>query len=200
MSHLVVGIDEVGLGPWAGPLVVCAFAAPSESWVIEGLNDSKKLSDRQRVDLSKTLLRTMPTAFELVWVPVEEIDSRGIGRVHMEAMERAAEKLIERVGVPWRVIVDGDRQPFAGAECYPKADGTYPSVMAASIVAKVARDEYMVRQSISYPEYGFDRHVGYGTAYHRAAIQRFGLCPLHRRSYKPIKKFAALQVPCLGPA
>lgn len=199
MSGLVIGVDEVGMGPWAGPMLVCAFAAPSESWTLEGIGDSKDLSEKELVVLSKTLMREHPNAFEVVWVSAEEIDTYGLGPMHLGAMERAVLQLIERVGIPDRVIVDGVKNPLLGAECYAEADATFPAVSAASIIAKVARDEYMVRQSLEYPGYGFERHVGYGTALHRAGLLAHGVCPLHRRSVKTIKKLLAKEVPCLAP-
>ena len=199
MRGVIIGVDEVGLGPIAGPVVACAFAAPDESWTLEGIDDSKKLSARQLTNLSRELMRYHPKSFEIAWGSVEQIDEFGLGRTHMAAMETAILRLIERVGVPHRVIVDGVRQPTLGAECHPKADSKFPSVSAASIIAKVARDEYMVRQSIAYPQYGFESHVGYDTAKHRAAIVANGICPLHRRSVKTIKNYLATQVPTLTP-
>lgn len=199
MSGLVIGVDEVGMGPWAGPMLVCAFAAPDESWTLAGIGDSKKLTDRELVVLSKTLMREHSKSFELVWVTAEEIDTYGLGPMHLGAMERAIFQLIERVGVPSRLIVDGVKQPTFGAECYPEADADFPAVSAASIIAKVTRDEYMVRQSLEYPGYGFERHVGYGTPLHREKLLAHGVCPLHRRSVKTIKKLLAREVPCLAP-
>lgn len=198
---MLIGVDEVGMGPWAGPMVVCAFAAPDERWAMEGLGDSKELTDRQLAVMSKALMRTYPNSFELVWSSVEDIDQYGLGRMHLQAMEKAILQLIARVGVPDRVIVDGIKQPTLGAECYKGADANYPAVSAASIIAKVARDEYMVRQSVNYPEYGFDRHVGYGTDAHKTAIYTHGICPLHRRSVKPIKKYLqhSVVIPTLAP-
>ena len=195
----IIGVDEVGLGPWAGPMLACAFAAPDESWAMEGLGDSKDLTDRELVTMSKALMREFPNSFELVWGSVEDIDEHGLGKVHMRAMETAILRLIERLGVPQRVIVDGERQPTYGAECYPKADANFAAVSAASIIAKVVRDEYMVRQSLEYPQYGFENHVGYGTKQHREAILTHGLCPLHRRSVKTIKKYVASQKRVLAP-
>lgn len=199
MSGLVIGVDEVGMGTWAGPMLVCAFAAPNESWTLPGIGDSKELSEKELVVLSKTLMREFPKSFELVWVSAEEIDTYGLGPMHLGAMERAIFQLIDRVGVPDRVIVDGVKCPTLGAECHAGADANFPAVSAASIIAKVVRDEYMVRQSLEYPGYGFERHVGYGTALHRAALIERGVCPLHRRSVKTIKKLLAREVPCLAP-
>ena len=190
MAGPIIGVDEVGLGSWAGPLVVCAFAAPSEEWVFDKLNDSKKVSKMGRARLCTELIRETQN-FELIWVPSESIDKHGAGRVHMLAMEKAVEYLAERVGTPWRVIVDGNRQPLLGAECYPKADATYPCVMAASIIAKVKRDAYMVNLARKYPQYGFEKHVGYGTQQHLSALLQHGLSPVHRRSYKPMSSFHA---------
>lgn len=192
MSGTIIGVDEVGMGCWAGPVVVCAFAAPNESWDMDFLNDSKKLSKKQRPIIAKRLMQEMSGLYEIVWGHVADIDQYGIGPTHKKAMELAIDRLIARVGVPHRVIVDGVKQPVLGAECYPKADGKFPCVMAASVIAKVTRDDFMLQRAAEFPQYGFDRHVGYGTDVHFQALQQHGLCELHRRSYKPMNSIAAL--------
>lgn len=186
---MLIGVDEVGLGAWAGPLVVCAFAAPDEAWRVPGLNDSKKLSKKAREAIAKPLMRDMVNRFVLVSIDAVDIDDMGIGKALPLAMERAILRLIARVGVPDRVIVDGEDKGFAGAEYYPKADGTYPCVMAASVVAKVYRDDRMADLATDYPLYDFEGHVGYGTPRHLAAMQAHGLTPYHRRSYAPMQPF-----------
>jgi ribonuclease HII len=192
---MIIGIDEVGLGAWAGPLVVGAFAAPSEDWQVAGLNDSKKLNRVQRTKIAKQLLREYSGFQVLVEVPSNRIDERGISNVLPEAMAEALETLIQRVGIPERVIVDGApprskrANRILGAEFHVKADSKFPCVMAASVLAKVARDQTMRSLSVTYPYYGFDRHVGYGTNRHREAIVEHGICPLHRQSYSPIRSF-----------
>lgn len=176
----------MGLGAWAGPLVVGAFLVPDEHWTFEGLNDSKQVSKTNRELLAKELMRQFPTAFELVVAPVSDIDRYGVGKTHQRAMELALERLVARVGAPDRVIVDGNKYVIAGADHFPKADEHYPCVMAASILAKVHRDGLMAEEALRFPAYGFEAHVGYGTHRHLEALKAHGLCELHRRSYKPM--------------
>lgn len=183
---MIIGVDEVGLGAWAGPLTVCAFAAPGEQWALEGLNDSKALSRMARTRIAKKLQQEHAQCFEVVNVSSAEIDRSGIGRVLPRAMEQAIYQLIARVGLPDRVIIDGESKGFHGAEYVPKADALFPCVMAASILAKVQRDAFMEYKAVIYPEYGFEAHAGYGTKRHRNAIALHGICPLHRRSYRPM--------------
>lgn len=191
MNGPIIGVDEVGLGSWAGPLVVCAFAAPSEEWILEKLDDSKKVSKSNRSTLAKALMRDFPQSYVLITGGVSDIDTHGIEKTWRRAMELAVERLIAQVGVPWRVIIDGNKQPVMGAECYPKADGKFPCVMAASVIAKVHRDTHMMEEAVKYPQYGFDRHAGYGTAQHRSALMAHGLSPIHRRSYEPMSSLLA---------
>jgi ribonuclease HII len=183
----IVGIDEVGLGAWAGPLVVCAFAAPDEDWKMPSLDDSKKLAKGVRERVAKELMRKFPDNYTLIQVDSWDIDKHGIKKVLPMAMERALERLIDKTGVPNRVIVDGDDKGLKGAEYYHRADGQYPAVMAASVIAKVFRDDRMALYSEEYPKYGFENHVGYGVPKHEAAIRAHGMCPLHRRSFQPMK-------------
>lgn len=183
----VIGIDEVGLGAWAGPLVVCAFSAPDELWKVPGLNDSKKLSKARREQLAKTLMRDYRGFFALIEVSSKDIDEQGIAAMLPWAMKTALNNLILATGIPDRVIIDGEDKHILGAEFYPRADGQFQAVMAASVIAKVYRDDKMTMFAKKYPEYGFEKHAGYGTAAHRAAMVRVGLCPLHRRSYRPMK-------------
>jgi ribonuclease HII len=193
---LIVGVDEVGLGAWAGPLVVCAFAARSDSWRLEGLDDSKKIDKKTRRTLAKTLAEVHSDDYVLVQVDANEIDLVGIAAALPAAMDVALKKLIDLIGIPERVIIDGDpprrmldtETALLGAEYYPKADGNFPCVMAASVLAKVYRDDLMAAHAITYPEYGFERHVGYGTPRHAAALDEHGVCALHRRSYAPIRE------------
>lgn len=189
---MIVGIDEVGLGAWAGPLVVCAFAAHSESWIVPGLDDSKKLGKTVRNKLGKDLMRQYNGDYSLVQVEASDIDQYGIAKMLPFAMERALENLIESLGIPDRVIIDGDPKGLHGAEYFPRADGEFPCVMAASVIAKVYRDDLMVQHAVTHPQYGFDSHVGYGTKRHARALEEYGVCDLHRRSYKPIESFTSV--------
>jgi ribonuclease HII len=180
---MTVGIDEVGRGCWAGPLVAGAvlLAAP-----IAGLKDSKKLSKLQRERLDAEI-RVSATAFGLGWVTPQEIDEIGLTAAVRLAMERA----FAGITVPYeQIIIDGNLNFFADnpkAKELIGADNIVPAVSAASIIAKVARDRYMAEQSTRYPGYGFEKHVGYGTAVHIAALKVQGICDLHRQSFKPVR-------------
>jgi ribonuclease HII len=196
---MIIGIDEVGLGAWAGPLVVCAFAAPDEEWTVPGLTDSKAFKGEAQVyarsQLSARLVRDFPQHHVLIAVDAVDIDARGIGAVLPMAMNRALERLIDLVGLPDRVIIDGEDKHIPGAEFVAKADMKFPCVSAASVIAKVYRDDYMTGMAADYPQYGFVSHVGYGTKEHRAAIDKIGLCPLHRLSYQPMRGIVEARTP-----
>jgi len=187
---MILGIDEVGRGPWAGPLVVGAVVLGGKT--IEGLTDSKKLSKKRREELD-SLIREQASGFGLGWVSPEEIDTIGLS----EALKRATIRAVSEVKASYNeIIIDGTVNFLheTGKGKYvttmKKADLLVPSVSAASIIAKVARDAYMSNQDAYYPEYGFASHVGYGTAAHIAAIEKFGVTPLHRLSIEPLKKYA----------
>ena len=178
-----VGIDEVGRGRWAGPLVAGAVMLSDP---IIGLRDSKKLSKKRREALSATVYE-QAAAVGLGWVWPAEIDANGLTWAVRTAMERAIAKIAARYD---EIIIDGNINYFAGnpkARAVIRADDTEPSVSAASIVAKVARDNYMAALGESYAGYDFASHVGYGTAAHRAALQLLGVSDIHRTSYKPIR-------------
>lgn len=186
---MILGIDEVGRGPWAGPLVVGAVVLPSEH-SIDGLNDSKKISatKRQALDI---VIREQALGWGLGWVHAEELDTIGLSA----ALRLATKRAVENVRTPYHeIIIDGTINFLEGTEkgryvtTMPKADGLIPAVSAASIIAKVARDAYMATQDHTYPEYGFGAHVGYGTAQHRLALETHGVTPLHRTSFAPIAK------------
>jgi ribonuclease HII len=183
-----VGIDEVGRGCWAGPLVAGAVMLDAP---IPGLKDSKKLSklQRERLDI---VVRAQTAAIGLGWVWPEEIDENGISWAVRTAMERALAALPDTYD---EIIIDGSINYFASdprAHAIIRADDSVPAVSAASIVAKVARDAYMTEQALRYPGYGFERHVGYGTQQHVAALMEHGVTDMHRRSYKPIARMLAL--------
>ena len=180
------GIDEVGRGPWAGPLVLSAVRL---SPGIDGLADSKKLSPKRRQEL---LVQINKDTNEVIteFIYAEELDSLGLA----ESMRVACERLfssISKLGYD-RIVVDGNLNYLSehnNTEAVVKADSTVPECMAASIVAKEARDTYMREAEERYPGYGFASHVGYGTKQHMAAIEELGVCDEHRRSFKPIRKF-----------
>lgn len=179
---ITVGIDEVGRGCWAGPLVAGAVVLREP---IAGLRDSKKLSKKQRETLD-VVIREQALAIGLGWVWPAEVDSWGITTAVKRAMERAVAEIT--VGYD-EVIIDGNINYFpenTKARAVVKADDTVPAVSAASIVAKVARDTYMSNLDEKYAGYGFEKHVGYGTAAHISALKLLGVSDIHRRSYKPI--------------
>ncbi|NCO10565.1 ribonuclease HII [Candidatus Saccharibacteria bacterium] len=193
---MILGIDEVGRGPWAGPLVVGAVVL-RDGVAIEGLTDSKKLSAKKRVLIAERI-KTQAVDWSLGWVPAEEIDELGLSA----ALRLATVRAVEEITQPYdEIIIDGTMNLLDGTSkagmvtTLKKADLLIPSVSAASIVAKVARDEYMASQDSVYQGYSFAAHVGYGTKAHATEIETYGLTPLHRRSFAPIAKYAGLSKP-----
>lgn len=189
MTNIILGIDEVGRGPWAGPLVVGAVVLGDAA--IEGLTDSKKLTKKKREALD-ILIRRDASGFGLGWVPADEIDKIGLSA----ALRLATIRAVEQVKAPYHeIIIDGTinflKETTKGkyVTTLAKADLLIQSVSAASIIAKVARDNYMASQDDIYPGYGFASHVGYGTAMHRASIEELGVTPLHRLSFAPLAKY-----------
>ena len=188
----ILGIDEVGRGPLAGPLVVGAVILPEEEkeWFLD-LRDSKKLTARKRQELSEIILKGATAG--LGWVQREEIDELGISEALKLATRRAV-KSVQGLHAPFsQIIIDGKVNFLKGTalEKYVttviKADDSIREVSAASIVAKVARDNYMIKLAKKYPGYGFEKHVGYGTKKHLQAINDLGVCPEHRLSFEPCK-------------
>ena len=187
----LLGIDEVGRGPWAGPLVVgaCVLREP-----IEGLTDSKKLTARKREVLAPIIHEK---AFcGLGWVSATELDEIGLSAALRKAC-REAVKQVQAAHAEFNgIIIDGtinflsDTPLGKFVTVKPKADLLVPEVSAASIIAKVARDHYMVELAERFPGYGFEKHVGYGTALHRAALEKYGPCEEHRQSVRPIAELA----------
>ncbi|MEO7364216.1 MAG: ribonuclease HII [Candidatus Saccharimonadales bacterium] len=179
---VVVGIDEVGRGCWAGPLVAGAVVLGEP---ISGLQDSKKLSAKQRERLD-LLIHESARAIGLGWIWPATIDEIGL----TEAVRQAMQSALKEIDVGYdEVIIDGNLnflEYLPKTRALIKADDSIPAVSAASIVAKVARDNYMTELALKLPEYGFEKHVGYGTASHLAALQAYGVTPHHRRSYKPV--------------
>ena len=186
---VILGIDEVGRGPWAGPLVVGAVVLGGAN--IEGLTDSKKLSKKRRGELDERI-RSESVGFGLGWVHAEEIDAIGLS----SALRLATVRAVEQIKVPYHeIVIDGTINFLAETTkgsyvtTMKKADLIVPSVSAASIIAKVARDSYMAEQDHIYENYKFSSHVGYGTAVHRNAIEKYGVTPLHRLSFAPLAKY-----------
>lgn len=188
---MILGVDEAGRGPWAGPLVVGTVVLGGAS--IEGLTDSKKLTKKKRETLYDEVTKHA-TAYASGWVAAAELDEIGMS----EALRLATRRAIEQIKVPYsEIIVDGTVNFLAGTrkgeyvKTMTKADLLIPSVSAASIVAKVERDRYMAALDERYPGYGFRSHAGYGVAKHRAAIESLGVTPEHRLSFAPLAKFSA---------
>ncbi len=189
----ILGIDEVGRGPLAGPLVVGAVILP-EVWPewVASLRDSKKLTAKKRAELSGVILAEAP-ATGLGWVMPEELDAKGISEALRLATRRAVEEAQKRRVSFSQIIIDGKVNFLKGTalERYVstaiKADDLIKEVSAASIIAKVARDNYMKELAVEFPGYGFEKNAGYGTAAHLKAIRELGVSPVHRKSFEPIK-------------
>jgi len=184
---MIVGIDEVGRGCWAGPVVAGAVLLPEPN-TIPGLKDSKKLSKKQREKLDAEI-RVGAASYGIGWVSAEELDEIGLTAAVGLAMHRALEQVRGNYS---KIVVDGNYNYLADnpqAETLVGADNLVPAVSAASIIAKVARDRFMADAAVQYPGYGFEAHVGYGTAAHLLALKQQGLCILHRRSFKPIQAY-----------
>ncbi|HMW16442.1 MAG TPA: ribonuclease HII [Accumulibacter sp.] len=181
------GVDEAGRGPLAGPVVAAAVILDPQQ-AVTGLDDSKKLSPRRRAVLADEI-RSKALAWAIAEASVEEIDRLNILRASLLAMQRAVAKLlVSGASIPDRVLVDGNRCPALAypVEAIIGGDGKVAAIAAASILAKTARDAEMCRMHARYPQYGFDRHMGYPTALHRQALIEYGPCPEHRRSFAPV--------------
>jgi len=184
--RLIAGIDEVGRGAWAGPVVAAAVILdPAEVAHLDGVNDSKQLSARQRDRLYQIILDHC-AAYGIGHGSVAEIDAIGILPATRLAMTRAVEALIPQ---PDALIIDAVRLPQVSKPqaVFNFADSISLSVAAASILAKVTRDRLMIELDAQYPAYRFARHKGYGTQIHQAALQSVGPCQIHRTSFKPIR-------------
>jgi len=179
----VAGVDEVGRGPLAGPVVAAAVILNPDA-PIDGLADSKALTAARREALA-TSIHATAYAVGIAECSVEEIDRLNILQASLLAMRRAVAALHTP---PAQALIDGNRAPRLScpARCVIGGDGLEPAISAASIVAKVHRDRLMVALHEDYPEYRFDRHKGYATAFHLAALERLGPTPEHRRSFRPV--------------
>lgn len=193
-GHLhVAGIDEAGRGPLAGPLVVAAVTLPPQALVaaaaaeFAGLTDSKKLTQKKREFFFLAITRHPAARVGIAIVPVEEIDTVNILRATHAGMRRAASRLLPDVDF---LLVDGLPVPDLPrpAEAIVEGDGKSLLIAAASVVAKVTRDRLMLELDAKYPAYGFAKHKGYGTAEHLAALDRHGPCPIHRRTFMPVRQ------------
>ncbi|WP_448934690.1 ribonuclease HII [Hydrogenophaga sp.] len=186
---LIAGVDEAGRGPLAGPVVAAAVILDDRS-PIKGLADSKQLTQRKRERLYDEI-RAKALCCSVAHASVEEIDQLNILQATLLAMRRAVQGLRLK---PAKVLVDGNRLPPLDvlAEAIVCGDALVPSISAASILAKVTRDRLLCELHLQYPEYGFDRHKGYGTAQHMRALQMHGPLAVHRRSFAPVARAMAL--------
>ena len=178
--HRICGVDEAGRGPLAGPVVAAAVILP-EGYEIAGLNDSKQLSDKKRRELFP-VIQQEAIAWGIAFVDHQTIDEINILQATFRAMAAAIAQLDP---TPDLALIDGNRVGNFGVESVPivKGDAKAAPIAAASILAKVARDQFMEEQDLLYPEYGFAVHKGYGTKRHYAAVDQYGLCPIHRRTF-----------------
>ena len=185
---LVAGVDEAGRGPLAGPVVAAAVILDERKPIL-GLADSKVLTARRREQLFDEI-RAKALCCSVAEASVEEIDSINILQATLLAMRRAVEGLRLK---PTLVLVDGNRLPTLGmrAEAIVKGDSKVAAISAASILAKVTSDRWCVEMDVQYPQYGFARHKGYGTAEHLLALQTHGACPQHRKTFSPVAKVLA---------
>jgi len=184
-SFLIAGVDEVGRGPLAGPVVAAAVILDPER-PIEGLADSKKLSETKRNKLDIEI-REKALCWALGRAEIEEIDDINILHASLLAMRRAVEALSVQ---PQHAQIDGNRCPelSCSSEAIIKGDQKIACISAASIIAKVARDSEMLEMDVQYPGYGFARHKGYPTKVHMQALQDLGITPIHRLSFGPVAK------------
>jgi ribonuclease HII len=183
----VAGIDEVGRGAWAGP-IVAAGVIFAKNCKIEGLRDSKKMIAKKRIEIIK-IIKEKAIAWAICEVSNTEIDEIGVGQANSLVIDKVLNNLDPRsdyalidkasvteykIKIPWETIIKGDNLVF--------------SIAAASILAKVTRDEIMLKLAKKYPNYGFDLHKGYGTKLHQQMLSKYDICPIHRKSYKPISQ------------
>ena len=182
---LEAGVDEAGRGPLAGPVVVAAVILPA-SYQLESLDDSKRLTALKRERLAPQIER-QAISFAVEFVEIDEIDRVNILQATMNGMQRAVENLKP---APQRALIDGNRAPPLSCEVRTVVggDALIASISAASVLAKVYRDRLMLSMHSLYPDYGFDRHKGYPTALHLERLKALGPCPIHRKSFAPVRK------------
>ncbi|MBQ8481089.1 MAG: ribonuclease HII [Alphaproteobacteria bacterium] len=193
-AGIICGVDEAGRGPWVGPVVAGAVVFLSRDInpeLLNGINDSKKLSAKKRERLYDLLLQEEKVGHISCAVgeaSAAEIDSLNILQATFLAMKRAVQNL--KVS-PTHTLIDGNRLPAdfcCSCSCYISGDSKSYSIAAASIMAKVYRDNLLKKLALEYPEYGFEKNAGYGTKEHIEALKRYGITPQHRKSYRPIKE------------
>ena len=189
---VVVGLDEAGRGPLAGPVVAAGVVISGVEEVISTVRDSKKMTYRQRKDAFKEI-QAKSKAFGIGIIGNEQIDREGIQKAVQSAMMIALEVVERKLGKKVDfIIADGTNIlsiPRYRMEKIKGGDLYHYSISAASVLAKVTRDEIMLKYHSKYPNYGFDTHVGYGTKKHMEAIKKYGICNIHRKSFKPISSY-----------
>lgn len=178
--NLICGVDEAGRGPLAGPVCAAAVILP-KGLVIPGLNDSKKLTDKRRRELFP-IIQQEAVSFGIAFASQEEIDEINILQATFLAMRRAIDQLNPK---PDFALIDGNRETDFGVQCKTviKGDSLSANIAAASVLAKVTRDNWMIEAAEKYPGYGFEIHKGYGTKAHYAALEKLGPCAIHRRTF-----------------
>lgn len=183
--RLIAGVDEAGRGPLAGPVVVAACILPN-GLIIEGVDDSKKLSSEEREELYHIITNRTDILYGIGIVESDLIDEMNILQATLHAMDLAVQNLPE---MPDYLLIDGNHLPPTriASQTVIKGDSRSQSIGAASILAKYTRDSLMIKLHAEYPMYGFDQHKGYGTKMHVEAIKMHGPCPIHRRSFEPVK-------------
>ncbi len=189
---MTAGVDEAGRGPLAGGVFAAAVILPPQFY-LPGLTDSKKLSAIKRKCLDQSI-RSQALAYSIASATVEEIDTINILQASLLAMQRAINGLSLS---PHMIEIDGTQAPkniHQPYRCIIKGDLTHPHISAASILAKVTRDEEMLAMDARYPVYGFAQHKGYGTAQHLSALRQHGPCPIHRKSFAPVRKINAATI------
>ena len=186
---LIAGVDEAGRGPLAGPVTVAAVILRNK---IAGLNDSKKLTEKKRLELEPLIIENA-LAYAVVHISVATIEDINILQASLLGMQQAVAQLSQR---PDEILVDGNKCPQfeQPAQAIIGGDGKIAEISAASILAKNARDRLMVTMHQQYPQYGFNRHKGYGTKYHLQQLKQYGPCPHHRQSYAPIQKLLQMEL------
>lgn len=179
-NDLICGVDEAGRGPLAGPVCAAAVILP-KGLVIPGLNDSKKLTDKRRRELFP-IIQQEAVSFGIAFASQEEIDEINILQATFLAMRRAIDQLDPK---PDFALIDGNRETDFGVPCKTviKGDSLSANIAAASVLAKVTRDNWMIEAAEKYPGYGFEIHKGYGTKAHYAALEKLGPCAIHRRTF-----------------
>ena len=197
-NALVIGIDEAGRGPWAGPVTVTAiWLCPSAYDTLPaGIDDSKKIKPPRRAALAAALMAP-PHLFHTVSIEVAQIDQMGILKATFAGMVMVASKLADKMvkagwGAPVHALVDGNLLPPnmpLPATALIKGDSRSLSIAAASLIAKTSRDQIMQDLALAYPDYGWASNMGYGTKAHQAGLDQFGLTPHHRHSFKPIRRY-----------